>query len=147
MLSLVSICALLTPSQQIPHLWDSRTHLSPLFYLCKSVGSPEKERHRDLQLCKWCYRACWCDPVSPTQPPCWWHWSLLGQEGLNIYSKCCWGTWRYYIPLCSCFPGPILSSFPSFREKQAFTPQCFVAVMLPPWQGSPSISRFAFQTG
>lgn len=48
-------------------------------------------------------------------------------------------TWR-----CSCFPGPILSSFPSsegtFREKQASHRPLvlFSRVRLPPWQGSPS---------
>lgn len=146
LLSPVSICDSLTTN---PPFWDSRIHISPLPCLCKSVSSPGKGRHRDLQLCKWCN---WCDHVFPAQPPCWWHWSLLGQEGLNIYPKYCWGTWRSYIPQRSCFPGPILSSFPSsegtFGEKQTShktlgaLQQCHIPLIAPH-----TIFRFAFQTG
>lgn len=58
------VCALVTPSQQNPPFWDMGIGNSPLPYMCKSVGSPGKGRHRDLCLCKWCYRAWGCDQGS-----------------------------------------------------------------------------------
>ena len=106
------VCALASPSQQNPPFWHMRVGDSPLPYVCKSVGSAEKGRHRALQLCKWCYGA-WCCGQGLCVPrmtsllkegPR--NWSFLGQQWLGMYPEHCWGTWRSCTWSLFCFTGP-----------------------------------------
>lgn len=58
------ICVLPLPCKKIwlSEAWEVGNSFLP--YTCKSMGCPGKGRHRDLRLCKWCYRAWWCDQGS-----------------------------------------------------------------------------------